>query len=136
MKETELRLNNLVMVNYKTDLLSKVTWIQEGSINVIFDRQPDLVNGIVCSVNDLIPIQLTEEILLKCRFSMKYGTDPQEQNALKIFNLENFEILKFELDKFFFFSTGKGLIHTNIKYLHQLQNLYFALTSKELEINL
>ena len=82
------------------------------------------------------PIPLTEEIILKCSFSMKYGTDPQEQNALKVFSLKNLEILKFELDKFFFFSTGKGLIHTNIKYLHQLQNLYFALTGQELEINL
>ena len=63
-KENELRLNNLVMVNYKTDLLSKVTWIQEGSINVTFDRQPDLVNGIVCSVNDLISIPLAEEWLI------------------------------------------------------------------------
>ena len=65
MKENELRLNNLVMVNYKTDLLSKVTWIQEGSINVIFDRQPDLINGVICSVNDLIPVKLNKKVLLK-----------------------------------------------------------------------
>ena len=135
-KEKDLRLNNLVMVNYKTDLLSKVTWIQEGSINVIFDRQPDLINGIVCSVNDLIPIKLTKNWFLNAGFKEnKHGT----------------LFLKLELDRFFeiietandFYCelvqlpelSSEDLMFITLRkidYVHELQNLYFALKCEEL----
>ena len=128
MKATELRIGNYVF--YEAPINNGC--VEVHSIKILTHRID--INGRPQSYYK--PIPLTEEIILKCSFSMKYGTDPQEQNALKVFSLENLEILKFELDKFFFFSTGKGLIHTNIKYLHQLQNLYFALTGQELEINL
>lgn len=128
MKENELRLNNLVMYNYKTDLLSKVTWIQEGSINVIFDRQTDLVNGVVCSPNDLIPIPLTEEWLLKAGFKLcenfikgvyvnywfKYPIKIKNSGKSKSIYFNGAEFTK------------------NIIYIHQLQNLYFALVGEEL----
>ena len=49
-KDKDLRLNNLVMVNYKKDLLSKVTRIQEGSINAIFDISSPLFSRFIKSV--------------------------------------------------------------------------------------
>ena len=129
MKENELRLNNLVMVNYKTDLLSKVTWIQEGSINVIFDRQPDLVNGVVCSVNDLIPIPLTEEWLLKAGFEKSFKNDywfsiKIGDKRLLVSILGNIEIEKWDRTMINFLSI--------CQYIHQLQNLYFSLCGEEL----
>lgn len=120
MKENELRLNNLVIVNYKIDLLSKVTWIKEGSINVIFDRQPDLVNSVICSVNDLIAIPLTKEWLLKAGFERLFPTG--STYSLRDFNVSDFG--------------ENGIYHYDvkqpIKYVHQLQNLYFAMTGEEL----
>jgi len=124
-KENELRLNNLVMVNYKTDLLSKVTWIQEGSINVTFDRQPDLVNGIVCSVNDLIPIPLTEEWLIK------FGAKQKNEYW---FEFHTYCIIKHTTFIEFYSSVEGDFICNSVKYVHQLQNIYFALTNKELEL--
>lgn len=127
MKENELRLNNLVMYNYKTDLLSKVTWIQEGSINVVFDRQPDLVNGFVCSPNDLIPISITKEWLVKAGFKLcedfKKGvySDYYFKYPLKIRIIRDSISLFYRLE-----------LVQNIKFVHQLQNLYFALTGEEL----
>ena len=135
-KEKDLRLNNLVMVNYKTDLLSKVTWIQEGSINVIFDRQPDLINGIVCSVNDLIPIKLTEEWLLKAGFNYK-NYHPTTIGSTNVFGsglyisqmISNGFSLVFQTDKKnFYFEFSDRYIN----YVHELQNLYFSLTGSEL----
>lgn len=126
-KENELRLNNLVMVNYKTDLLSKVTWIQEGSINVIFDRQPDLVNGIVCSVNDLISIPLTEEWLIKFGFKKTWFGYENISTGIEIEPLENG-------DYTICINANEYHIGENFKYVHQLQNIYFALTNKELEL--
>ena len=126
-KENELRLNNLVMVNYKTDLLSKVTWIQEGSINVIFDRQPDLVNGIVCSVNDLISIPLTEEWLIKFGFKKTWFGYENISTGIEIEPLEN-------EDYTICINANEYHVGENFKYVHQLQNIYTALTNKELEL--
>ena len=127
MKENELRLNNLVMVNYKTDLLSKVTWIQEGSINVIFDRQPDLVNGVVCSVNDLIPIKLTPKVLLKFGLIQKSNTFYLWENSV-------WTLIKWDKN-----NNGYALYYKDdmvdcelICSAHQLQNLFFSLTGEEL----
>lgn len=86
-------------------------------------------------IDDIIksPIPLTEEILSE--FTMKWGTDPQEPNALMVFKNGEFEILKFEDEDHFFYSNGRGF-HSDIIYLHQLQNLYFDLTGEELEVKL
>lgn len=81
------------------------------------------------------PIPLTEEILLKCGF---------ESGGAK-------QYLFITLDKkdecyLFFNPLGKGIAidqdgkecsyEIDLIYLHQLQNLYFALTNEELTINL
>lgn len=86
-------------------------------------------------IDDIIksPIPLTEEMLSE--FTMKWGTDPQEPNALMVFKNGEFEILKFKDEDHFFYSNGRGF-HADIIYLHQLQNLYFVLTGEELEVKL
>jgi hypothetical protein len=74
-------------------------------------------------------ILITEEILLKCGF-VKNGFS-LTFNEFSFYN-EDLENLYIDLDQ------GQELsgICVKVKYLHQLQNLYFALTSKELEFNL
>mgnify|MGYP000898273149 CR=1 FL=1 len=86
-------------------------------------------------IDDIIksPIPLTEEMLSE--FTMKWGTDPQEPNALMVFKNGEFEILKFKDEDHFFYSNGRGF-HADIIYLHQLQNLFFDLTGEELEVEL
>ena len=69
------------------------------------------------------PIELTEEILLKCGFEIIF-VDFKHFYKLEDFCLDdNFQPLDFDLKY-------------KIDYLHQLQNIYFALTYKELIINL
>lgn len=86
-------------------------------------------------VDELIrgPIPLTEEMLSE--FTMKWGTDPQEPNALMTFKNGEFEILKFKDEDNFFYSNGRGF-HSYIRYLHQLQNIFLDLTGNELEVRL
>lgn len=68
------------------------------------------------------PIQLTEEILLKCGFQPKY------------FGIKTYYSPLMELDHdFYLMGVDYGV---KIKHLHQLQNLYFALTGEELEVKL
>lgn len=71
--------------------------------------------------NNIRPIKLTEEILLKCGF----------EKGLKYFSYKDFDI-----DLKGWFGFNNMVANANIKHLHQLQNLYFALTNEELEINL
>jgi hypothetical protein len=71
------------------------------------------------------PIPLTPEILEKCGFQRAtiggYYKD-FEDITVRLFQEEGFYSLEY--------------IGTKIQYLHQLQNLYFALTSEELKVNI
>ena len=71
------------------------------------------------------PIPLTEEILFKCGFT-RFG---------KSFRLNTFEYCPISKNLVIHGHGGyyTGLI-LKIQYLHQLQNLYFALTGEELTI--
>jgi hypothetical protein len=79
-----------------------------------------------------IPIPLTEEILLKCGF----------KNGVMLMIDETENVIYFDkYDKAFYTYSGLGEPYSygfksNIKHLHQLQNLYFALTNQELNIEL
>lgn len=77
------------------------------------------------------PIPLTEEILLKCGF---YKTGITELYLLT----ETISISWDENDPTVIEINGENIYSyiVNCEYLHQLQNLYFALKGQELEINL
>jgi len=74
------------------------------------------------------PIPLTPEILEKCGF---------KKSENEKFFKRDFYILVIDEDGSYAFGTDTyDGYFTDIKYLHQLQNLYFALTGEELKINL
>jgi hypothetical protein len=65
------------------------------------------------------PIELTDDILLKCGFV---------DNKINL-GLNNFHVTTYGLATY-------GNVGFVCMYLHQLQNLYFVITGKELEVNL
>lgn len=72
------------------------------------------------------PIKLTEDILLKCGFELYNSIDWIRQYKLNgVYFTYVIEQNKLSI-----------VDYKHVKYLHQLQNLYFALTGKELEVNL
>ena len=73
--------------------------------------------------SEVEPIQLTEDILLKCGFSKANG---YKQGGYEITTYEDGYIL----------DNGYQIMGKTFFYLHQLQNLYFALTNEELNIEL
>lgn len=88
-------------------------------------------NGSCMSI-DPEPIPLTEEILLKCGFEKELDNS-MVKNNVAIFLDKRFKTNLFLKDN----QENKWhSINIKIKYLHKLQNLYFALTNEELEINL
>ncbi|QQU04019.1 hypothetical protein [Myroides odoratus] len=84
--------------------------------------------------NNIKPIELTEEMLFKIKDIV------QKEGSLGIY----YYIKPYRMLRFFFDGTrlviikkdGDDIWIANIKYLHQLQNLYFVLTGKELELTL
>lgn len=116
----ELRIGNIVYFNnyeqLDIDQIKTLTFIDFEQI--CYDKH----------ANRFSPIQLTQEILEKWCYFIYNG------NILK---LNDFEI-GYENDDFVYnqFSVRyKKLIILKVKYLHQLQNLIYALTGEELKVN-
>ena len=119
MKAEELRIGNCV--NYFND--------GEHSLIRILDWGYAHLNDASSIDYELLkPIPLTEEWLLK--FGFEYFADGQYE--------KKFENLDFNWDKecglYIYLRTREDNIEANhIKHVHQLQNIYYALTQKELK---
>jgi hypothetical protein len=112
---SELRIGNLILM--------------KGFHAVIITA--DYIVSIQNGDNRFEPIPLTEEWLLK--FGFKAITN---NSAGKIYSTVIDGVFSSDLTFVFWETTAqKGRIYrhnTEIKYVHQLQNLYFALTNEEL----
>ena len=114
MKQTELRIGNYVM---NDRIVNTVTSIGKRSIGQITTQGNDIL-----SRTELIkPIPITEEWLIKFGFEKRtpdgyyFDKGRMSINLPDVYYKINFTLVK-------------------IYYIHQLQNLYFALTNKELTI--
>ncbi len=137
METTELRIGNLV--DWETSettgepqiltIARIVACSEDGEIIVEFDDiKSDNPYGYQdCNADDLRPILLTEKLIFKLGFAVysikksytifcRFGDPDNRINATKTG---------------FYYKVYNGTI--KIEYVHQLQNLYFALTGKELE---
>ena len=128
-KENDLRLNNIVKWN---GLVQKITAIAFG--NCILDKHPTADYPV--KLIEIEPVKLTEEWLLKAGFRYK-KYNPTTIGSTNVFGsglyisqmFSNGFSLVFQTDrKNFYFEFSDRFI----KYVHELQNLYFALTGVEL----
>lgn len=79
------------------------------------------------------PVPLTEELLLKCGFNIEcYEYCIKEQ---RLFAIEDFWILHNCHNDFYGVMCSNKVVR-KIEHLHQLQNIYYALTGEELEVRL
>ena len=133
MKATELRLGN--WVEQPNDGVTRVT-------AVLNDLQIKTETGYVDKY--CRPIPLTEEWLLKFGFE-KVVYDSEKHGYETEYYLEKKDVFFVYCDDFSLGIYGSvrdyegnslAIIppHENINHVHQLQNLYFALTGKELEL--
>jgi hypothetical protein len=134
-KANELRIGNLV---YETSIMDEPTFddsciFQIGVINA--------VDGIVRDKDDnisqfeyLYPIPLTPEILEKCGFNID-GNGSWIHESSSLVNDFALEYDKSEKHNFIpTISMGEYSVGIDIKFVHQLQNKYFAWYGEELEI--
>ena len=112
MEASELRIGNLINV-------------ERFGINVpvIIERGSEIDN---CEIDKYKPIPLTEEWLLNFGFDNKEGTRYYHNNFNRLYCDVSNRIMKY-------FGNANGLLKET-EYVHQIQNLYFALTGEELTL--
>ena len=116
MERSELRLGNLVFEDE--------TIYSYGINKRVVEMNLDYFNSYSDTWDMIKPIPLTEEWLKKFGFKWK-------NTGLR---LDKY-VLRNQIDGWFMYISNESLNFTvHIKYIHQLQNLYFALTGKELTI--
>lgn len=127
-KANELRIGNLV--SYHDDnTLFEVTKIDELGIGVKNEEQETWIEYDCFS-----PITLTEEWLLKFGFKKEAeGYYLQTTFYIRVISYPDLQIQFYSrtIHSDFY----KIVLENDIKCVHQLQNLYFALTGEELIIN-
>lgn len=137
MKASELRLGNLIKIGgntletYQTYTPTKVTLAIMNEIAGENEERPD------AELSVFQPILLTEEWLLKFGFEkIRMESSPYEDGEYTILS-QMFTVYKKEPithnSVHGWFINNHNQPKLNIKYVHQLQNLYYALTGEELQ---
>lgn len=100
----------------------------------------DHIKSIAQGDTDYTPIPLTPELLEKCGFDYKVNGFNHEFRRGKCDGeyLDFYLLNRHEPASYYelIHVIGKVKLVSKIWHLHQLQNLYFALTGEELEVNL
>ena len=113
MKANELRIGNYIQVKGEK-YNSQIMWILPREVGL--DNSVDEI-----FISDLEPIPLTEEWLIRFGFEVKSASVTHKYSYnIGFFVLSNGLRSNISYDGY------------EIKYVHQLQNLYFALTGNEL----
>ena len=77
----------------------------------------------------LNPIPLTEDLILKCGFK-------QDVRLERILRHEYISLMHFGTWSLFNEQEDMSFLDLPLEHLHQLQNLYFAITGEELDVKL
>jgi hypothetical protein len=139
MKANELRIGNYVNVPNSEQCPFRIDDFECLTYEFIKVGQKQIINGkevhpFTWYGKDLQPIPLTEEWLIKFGFSREVkvgsemGTDGVE------FRVYHFDVLTFNTNHGWWYKVQR-INDTPLEYVHQLQNLYFALTGEELTLN-
>lgn len=132
MNPKELRIGNYVYAEWHK---SKETFQVQEIYNTHGENYSVGCTESGCQVTDYAPIPLTEEWLVKFGF--------EQHDVYKGCYDKDFNIIKIQFDVdgmlcYFHDGIDWGTFNYKsdytIKYVHQLQNLYFSLTGKDLEI--
>lgn len=126
MKAQELRIGNLVQD--RKGNICKVEALEKDDIKAYAGALTSL---------PLEPIPLTKEWLERFGFNYRLGNNGNLPCYKKQFNSKNITIARWkihDIDLVDYQIWIDTLDITKINYVHQIQNLYFSLTGKELEL--
>ena len=131
----ELRIGNLVTTDGLVSIVLEVR--DNGAYLSVKEAQYGAFRHM--HSNDIMPIPLTPEWLRKLGFTtLDAEVDIEVWGLDDNSNGEEFSIISDGLDTpmplFFAYDLGYREIKKEIQFVHQLQNLYFALTGEELTV--
>ena len=122
----ELRIGNCVRSFPKIDLIFTVKCLNETFAEIEHvDKDGTIYNSSV-DYENLIPIPLTEEILLKFGYKKIRDNEFLFDNHFIIFIKES------EIDFCLFNSEGNDFFVCEIQFAHELQNLHYSIKKEEL----
>jgi hypothetical protein len=121
----ELRIGNWVNVTHVHFKETEIDTIKIDDLVRIFTNVPTY---------DYTPIPITEEWLLKLGFERTYLSEFRTKYTHKDTHCIGYD-LPYILDKSDEGFTWYGRYVKDIKYIHQLQNLYFSLIGEELTLS-
>lgn len=119
MKNTQLKTNNKVLHN---GIVKTVDSICRSAVTFMDDIPSIDKYGEWVDLDEVEFIPLTEELLIN--FGFIFSGIVQQKKYLRLIYEDG--------GKLFYYC--HPLLKIEIKYVHQLQNLYFALTGEELEV--
>ena len=131
MKANEHRIGNLVNYKYYNPNPNNTEWLFTA-VEIVGINQSTFIFKHLNSktkykIGELHPIPLTEEWLLRFGFEK-----PAHSWNGDVFHLSEWDA--FPLHWAVAMNKNGAMLVLKLKYVHQLQNLYFALTNQELEI--
>lgn len=135
----ELRIGN--WVNYNNTICVIACIENDGGMDGSVKLYPvNIPKGtVVCvktvSTSNIQSIPLTEEILLKCGFCIEVYGAKLILNGISLIRIDGAK-MDLRIPQSYFDVDIDGRYMRSISFIHQLQNLYFALTGKELEIKI
>lgn len=106
--------------------IGKVTMISKSRIKVKLEHSLVVIDTqLDCKMLDVQPIPITEDWLLR------FGFEKESDLSFSIINKLQIDLIS---NKFSFYMKWGNIMRqiSTIKHIHQLQNLYFALTGEEL----
>ena len=126
----ELRVGSYVYL-FRSITPSKITDIGYSEIEKDRYEAGGLSSGSVFRtyVDNLNPIPVTNELLIKCGFR-------KEKDSFYRADLGNIVLIQYGYYIQLMECTSETIPVVKIEFLHQLQNLYYSLTGRELEVNL
>lgn len=119
LKTSELRIGNKMFLLGKVVSVTPMLIVEQAQSNLACQEY-------------LQPIPLNEEWLVKFGFRFEKGDSENDWYFLEYRNFVFFSDTSCDYLKVFIWLVGKEI---EINTVHQLQNLYFALTNQELTIN-
>jgi len=140
MKANELRIGNLILSSFDRVETVRMILGHEGykdraDVHEIYKHLIGVEeNRNQYNLAEIKPIPLTEDWLLSFGFASSFSSDPQETPASKSFRLNYFMLFMPNEENQRFIIDIPNVEIFYIKSVHQLQNLYFALTQTELTL--
>lgn len=138
MNITELRIGNVVFSNGKAGIVTAIDSVGSVDIDVI-TNDPEIGERMLKDIENVDPAILNEHALIEFGFSndgYKKGHIGKEfETGSWTFDFVLEEPMHLgEFNKDYTFELPEHR-YINVKYIHQLQNLYFDVTGQELDVS-